>query len=121
MSRNIPILQIDAGDDHSVFLATDGSVWTCGCPHDGRLGLTEEDMKQHQSEYASEDGLAVKKDDAGILVPLEVKAELQSRQAVAVCAGASFTLCRTLSKEIIWFGKLDCALLLPQGFFNYDH
>lgn len=105
---DIKVLQIDAGDDHSVFLSVDGTVWTCGCPYDGRLGLTEEVMKKHQEEFVPEDASA-KREEAGVLVPLEVQEDLQTRQVVAICAGASYTLCRTLAKETFWFGTLDCT------------
>ena len=53
---------------------------------------------------------AAKRDDAAILVPSAVGGPLSSRQVVAICAGAAFTLCRTLAKEVFYFGKPDCTL-----------
>ncbi|ELR18097.1 regulator of chromosome condensation (RCC1) repeat domain containing protein [Acanthamoeba castellanii str. Neff] len=80
--RGQTIVQIDAGDDHSIFLSTDGT--------------------EHQEEFG-----AAKRDDAAILVPSAVGGPLSSRQVVSICAGAAFTLCRTLAKEVFYFGKPD--------------
>lgn len=37
------IIKITGGDDHTLFLASDGQVYACGLCIDGRLGLAEDD------------------------------------------------------------------------------
>jgi len=39
---DVTIMQVAAGNNHSVFLTNEGDAWTSGCNYNGQLGLTED-------------------------------------------------------------------------------
>ena len=81
--ENRSVLQVAAGNEHTVFVTADGLVFACGANKMGQLGVG---------------------DTQGRVVPTLVTAQLQSRAAVYAAAGTCHTLCITADGSLFSWG-----------------
>ena len=82
--ENKSVMQVAAGDEHSVFVTADGLVYACGLNDNGQLGVGDTEDR---------------------LVPTLVTGQLQGKTAVYVAAGDHHTLCITGDGSLFSWGR----------------
>ena len=88
--ENKSVMQIAAGDEHTVFVTGDGLVFACGPNGNGRLGVGDAERR---------------------LVPTLVTGQLQGKTAVYITAGCNHTLCITADGSLFSWGDNEFGQL----------
>ena len=87
---NKSVLQVAAGNSHTIFVTADGLVFACGFNDEGQLGVGDTDDR---------------------LAPTLVTGQLQGKTAVYAAAGAGHTLCITTDGSLFAWGFNFCGQL----------
>jgi alpha-tubulin suppressor-like RCC1 family protein len=87
---NKSVLQVAAGNSHTIFVTADGLVFSCGLNHKGQLGVG---------------------DPGSRLVPTLVTGQLQGETAVYAAVGGFHTLCITADGSLFAWGFNFCGQL----------
>ena len=81
--ENKSVLQVAAGDEHTIFVTADGMVFACGVNYKGQLGVGDTENRR---------------------VPTLITGQLQGKTAVYVAAGDNHTLCITADGSLFAWG-----------------
>ena len=85
------MVHVAAGDVHTIYSTSDGSVFTWGAGDTGQLGLGD--------------------DESDMLLPTLVRGELQGKQVVQVAAGDQHSACATEDSLVYTLGGNDSGQL----------